>query len=158
MAMPEVAKLFGDEPFWPSIELIPVLVLGYYFVFLYSFPVNFEFYHQRTRTIAIGTCLTAGTNIALNYVLIPLWGMTGAAVATLLSYAALWLFHLILARVSIKSEYHFKEKRFYLYLLFTVMGTALFYVIEDMWYIRWFLFLVLAAAVLYRLKKQRSIF
>lgn len=158
MAMPEVVKLFGDEGFWGSIDVVPVLAVGFYFVFLYSFPVNFEFYHRKTKTIAIGTCFAAVANIAINYLLIPHFGMMGAAFATAVSYALLWIFHMVLARVFIKEEYHFRSKVYYPGLAATLGFAALFYVIKDMWYIRWPIFLCLAAAVLLKVIKQKAIF
>jgi O-antigen/teichoic acid export membrane protein len=42
----------------------------------------------RTRAVAASTLVAAGANIGLNLVLIPAWGIDGAALATLLAYAA----------------------------------------------------------------------
>ena len=61
-------------------------------MFLYSFPVNYEFYHKKSIHIAIGTSAAAVMNCILNYVLIPVMGMAGAAVATLIAYVMLWIF------------------------------------------------------------------
>ena len=44
---------------------------------------------RQTRWIALYTCLAAAVNIALNFALIPLLGQVGAALATLIAYAAL---------------------------------------------------------------------
>jgi len=157
-ASPEVAKLFGDSAFWDATKIIPLLAYGLYFVFLYSFPVNFEFYHRRTKTIALGTCLAAAVNVGLNIVFINLWGMIGAAVATAVSYIFLWIFHSILARLTIKEPYPFEDKP--LLLGFGAVSAALgiFYLIADMWYIRWVVFALLAAAILLKIKKQKTIF
>lgn len=158
MAMPEVVKLFSGSDFWDSITVIPILSFGLYFVFLYSFPVNFEFYHQKTKIIAIGTVMASVLNIVLNAIFIPLFGMIGAAVATALSYVILWLFHLILSNFVIKEEYHFKNFNFTGYILVMLAGMLLFYLIKDLWYIRWSLFAGLAIYILVRVKKQGSIF
>lgn len=157
-AQPEVVKVFANSEFHSSINIIPLLAFGMYFVFLYSFPVNFEFYHRKTKIIAIGTCLAAVVNIVLNYFLIPVWDMVGAAVATVSSYVVLWIFHSLLSRFVIKEEYHFKYKEFYIYLAITAAFTALFYLVKDMWYIRWPFCAVLGVLLLLRIKKQKSIF
>ena len=60
---PEVVKLFASEDFWSGTNLIPIMTVAYYMVFLYSFPVNYEFYHRETKIIAVGTCLAALVNI-----------------------------------------------------------------------------------------------
>lgn len=157
-AMPEVVKLFSSSEFWESVYSIPLLVFGLYFVFLYSFPVNFEFFHCKTKTIAIGTGLAALVNIMLNFVLIPIWGMYGAAIATVVSYVLLWIFHLLFARSVIKEPYHFAFKEFYGYLLAVAVAIAFFYVIVDLWYVRWPLCVCLGIVLLLRIKKQKSIF
>jgi len=158
LAMPEVVKLFGARDFWKSIELIPILVLGSYGVFLYSFPVNFEFYHCRTKTIAVGTCCAAFVNVVLNAVLIPLLGMWGAAAATAVSYIFLWLFHLFVAKVMIKEDYHFDFRFFYYYFCIVLITIAVFYFIKDLWLVRWMLFITVAVLLLMKTLKQKSLF
>ena len=158
MAMPEVVKLFAQSDFWPSIKIIPVLVAGIYFAFLYTFPVNFEFYYKRTKTIAVGTTFACAANIILNSILINKFGMMGAAAATLISYALLYLFHLFIAKVVIKEEYHYQYKFFYIYLAAVILFMFIFYLIIDMTSIRWFIFLIAAILVLLRIYKNKSIF
>ena len=52
--------------------------------------------HGRSAPLAITTVLCAGANLALNIVLVPHFGITGSAFATLLSYALLaWLLTLM---------------------------------------------------------------
>jgi O-antigen/teichoic acid export membrane protein len=46
------------------------------------------FIHRKTRTIMVIVLACAGLNIGLNFILIPRLGIIGAAVATLVSYAA----------------------------------------------------------------------
>ncbi len=158
MAMPEVVKIFAQKDFWFSIKIIPVLVLGFFFSFLYTFPVNFEFYYKKTKNIAIGTTSACIVNIVLNYLFINWFGMMGAAFATLVSYAALYLFHLIIVKFVIKEEYHYPYKFFYAYLAVAVVFTALFYIIADLPLVRWFIFAIAAVLILLRVFKNKSIF
>ena len=158
MAMPEVVKLFAQKDFWPGINLIPILALGIYFVFLYTFPVNFEFYYKKTKNIALGTLLAAIANICLNYAFIPKFGMMGAAAATLISYVLLYAFHLFMAKAVIKEQYHYPYKFFYAYLAVVVVFVALFYVIKDIIWLRWLIFVLSAALLLRRVYRNRSIF
>lgn len=158
MAMPEVVKLFAQSDFWPSIKIIPILIVGTYFVFLYTFPVNFEFYHKKTKMIAIGTALACVANIVLNYFLIHAVGMFGAALATMISYILLYLFHSFIAKVIIKQEYHYPYKFFYLYLAIFIIFVAVFYLIVDMVIIRWSIFFVAAILTVWKVYKNKSIF
>lgn len=159
MAMPEVVKVFASSDYWGSIDFIPILSVGIYFIFLYSFPVNFEFYHKRTKNIAVGTTLAGLLNVGLNFFLIQCMGMTGAAVATFISYVLLFVFHVIIAKFIIKEEYHYSGFRsFYICIPVVIGGTALFYVIKDMPVVRWILFVGIAAALLCRTIKNRTLF
>lgn len=158
MAMPEVVKLFAQSDFWSSIKIIPILVLGIYFMFLYTFPVNFEFYYKKTKTIATGTALACICNIILNYFLIQKWGMFGAATATMISYGLLYLFHLFIAHIVIKEKYHYPYKFFYVYLTVVIIFIAIFYLIIELVVIRWFIFFTTALMLLIRVLKNKSIF
>ncbi|MBQ4037092.1 MAG: flippase [Clostridia bacterium] len=158
MAMPEVVKLFVQKDFWGSIDVIPILVVGIYLAFLYTFPVNFEFYYKKTKNIALGTICAALINIGLNFVFVRLFGMIGAAVATMISYGALYLFHLIMARYVIKEEYHYPYKFFYFYLAVLLVFTGVYYLIADLLWLRWVLFAIAAAAALGRIIRNKSIF
>lgn len=158
MVMPEVVKRFVQEDFWPSIRLIPLLTIGIYFVFMYSFPVNFEFYYRRTKNIAVGTSMACLGNILLNILLIRQFGMLGAALATLAAYVLLYLFHLIMARFVIREPYHYPYRFFYVYLLIALGMTGLFYLLIDMALVRWAIAVVVAVLLLCRIIRNKSIF
>lgn len=93
MVSPEFVKVFADSKYWGGIKLIPLAVVSVYMVFLYSFAVNFEFYHRKTKWIAVGTTVAALINILANALFIPKFGMYGASIATLFSYILLFVFH-----------------------------------------------------------------
>jgi O-antigen/teichoic acid export membrane protein len=52
----------------------------------------------RLRTLAVAMGAAAGLNVALNALLIPRYGMTGAAVATSVGYASMFAFTVVAAR------------------------------------------------------------
>lgn len=156
---PEVAKAFSSEEYWSGFSLIPVMVIAYYFVFLYSFPVNYEFFHKKTKTIAIGTVFSAVVNVVLNLFMIKLWGIMGAAIATAISYFALFVFHHISAKYVIKTDkYHYKVRMFILPTAAIFVGAAVFFGFFDYWLIRWSIGAVLGLYLLFRVYKRKSIF
>ena len=158
LVSPEFTMLFASEDFWSGMSLIPVMVVSVYMVFLYSFPVNFEFYHKKTSVIAVGTCSAAVLNIVLNFLLIPVWGTMGAALATMAAYMLLFCFHQVLANRIGNGAYHYKSVMFLPGLGVLVCACAVFYLTADFWYIRWALALLTAALLIRRVVKQRSIF
>lgn len=156
---PEVVKVFSSEEFWSGTELVPIMTVAYYMVFLYSFPVNFEFYHKKTSIIAVGTCLAAVVNIVANYFMIPIWGIRGASLATMFSYMMLFFFHHIIAKFLIEDAvYHYKVITFIPGMIAVAATCAAFYLFLDYWYIRWIIGAILGVYILLRMYKQKSIF
>ena len=102
LVAPDLVQIFGDGRFPEGIYLTPIIMLGCYFMFLYTFPVGYETYKHKTVYIAVGTALAAGINVGLNFIFIPLWGSLGAAFTTLIAYIFLFLFHYIIASRIIK--------------------------------------------------------
>jgi O-antigen/teichoic acid export membrane protein len=84
-----VALTFRNPAFWPAASIVPVVVLAYLLhgaFLLTSIGIAIE---KRARYYPLITLVAASTNIGLNLVLIPGWGMLGAAWATVASYAAM---------------------------------------------------------------------
>lgn len=154
----EISYLMADESYWSGINIIPVLSFAVYFTFMYQFPVNFEFFHKKTKIIAAGTVGAGILNIILNAAMIPLWRMYGAAIATTLSYFALFLAHYIIVTHMKEYQYHLNWKVFIPGITGMLVGTVLFYALSSWWYIRWSLGIALGCLELYRIYKRKSIF
>lgn len=155
---PEVIKIFTPPPFWSGIRLLPYFVMSIYFVFLYSFPVNFEFYHRTTYLIAIGTIGAALVNIRLNYYMIPIMGMSGAALATLLAHIALFLFHDCIAKFVLPYKYHYSFVLFLPYILITALVVVLSSFIQQEFILRWSLGICFSLVFFYHIFKRKTIF
>lgn len=154
----EVFKIFAAKSFWEGEQLIPIVAVSYYFVFLYSFPVNFQFYHKKTLNIAVGTGISAVVNIILNCILIPRYSGYGAAIATLIAHVLLFLFHHILAKNIDKKAYNYSMKYFAFGVLIVILICAIYYLCEDIIIIRWGLGAFMGCAVLRRIMKERKLF
>jgi len=154
----EVSYIMADESYWSGLNIIPILALAVYFTFMYQFPVNFEFFYKKTKIIAIGTVGAGIFNIILNTVMIPMWGMYGAAIATALSYLALFFAHYYIVTHMKDHPYHLKIKAFVPGIIGMGIGSILFYVLSPWWYMRWGLGLGLGCFELFRIYKRKSIF
>lgn len=154
---PEILKLMSTPAYWDAIEILPPLIVGQYCVFLYSFPVNYEFFKMRTSSIAVGTLLAAALNIALVVWLVPKLGMMGAALATMVAYLLLFLFHLCIAR------FRLGDRNYPIWKLFAGLGVVvlfalLAYPLDGFPIVRWVVGLAILAAYGIRLYRVRSIF
>lgn len=83
---PEIIKVIASEEYHEAIWVIPPIVGAIYFIFLYPFFSNIEFYFEKTKFIMVASCVSAGMNIGLNYVFIPYFGYIAAGYTTLLCY------------------------------------------------------------------------
>lgn len=154
----EVSYLMGGKSYASGINTIPVLAFAVYFTFMYQFPVNFEFFHKRTKIIAVGTVVAAILNILLNLIMIPVWGMYGAALATALSYLFLFVIHYIIVKSMKDYPYHLSVKVFLPGILGMIIGSVAFYTLSSLWYVRWGIGIALGSYELIRVRKRKSIF
>lgn len=136
LIIPEIIKGVSTQDYWGGIAFIPAIVVAYYFNFLYFIPVNHEFYHKNTKYIALSTFLATATNLFLNFVMIPIWGMNGAAIATLIAYILLFLMHDIVARCIIK-QYKISWKVYIRGIIPMGVCWATTYILGSNYILRW---------------------
>ena len=154
----EVYGVFAPAEYWDGMKLLPIFTVGVFFVFLYSFPVNYEFYHKKTKSIAVGTVSAAGINIALNYFLIKSTGILGAVIATAISHGFQFLFHFIKAKRIKEGVFPFAIGDFVPYLAIVSCVCALYYILEPYWYVRWGIGAVLGLYMIAKIIRRKEIF
>ena len=154
----EVFRIYAKQSFWEGTELIPMFSIGYYFVFLYSFPVNYEFYNKKTKTIAIGTSGAAVCNIVLNYFLIKRWNIQGAVIATAVSHGLQFGFHYLSAKRINPGEFPFRIMDFIPGFLAVCITCVIYWFTREFWLIRWGLGVILGIYILIKIVKRREIF
>ena len=154
----EVFHLYAKQEFWPGTDLIPLFSVGYYFVFLYSFPVNYEFYNKKTRTIALGTSSAALVNIVLNYLMIGWWGIIGAVIATTVSHALQFIFHLVCAKRINPGEFPFSIADFIPGFIAVIVTCCVYWITKDLWYVRWGLGALIGTYLLIKIIRRKEIF
>lgn len=102
LVVPEMVLVMGGKKYAEGVLITPLIAAAYFFVFLYSFYSNYQFSQQKTKIIPIATTFAAIINIVLNTWIIPKFGVLGAAVSTLISYAVMFLLHYIISTYYLK--------------------------------------------------------
>ncbi len=154
----EVFHIYAKPNFWGGTDLIPLFAIGYYFVFLYSFPVNYEFYNKKTKIIAAGTTIAALSNIVLNYFLILRLGIQGAVIATAAAHGLQFLFHYINAKRIDPGKFPFVLKQFIPGFVAILVTSGLYWFTRDLLVVRWIAAGTLGIYILNRIIKRREIF
>ncbi len=100
----DAVRLVVDRSYFAALPLVPIVVLGYVFVFLYTLFFQYAAYRHRTGLISLNTFIAGFANIGLNYWLIPIYGYQAAAYTTLASFVLLFLLHYLNARVVLREH------------------------------------------------------
>ena len=152
---PEVYHVYGKRDFWSSTGIIPLFVTSYYLNFLCTFPVNYEYYHKKTKVVAAVTISSSLLNVALNYVLIKAMGMSGAALATVISHGVQLTLHHLYCRSLGKGSYPFPVKVWANYAAVFALVFGFVYAMEGFWFPRWGVGALLGIFELLRIKKRK---
>ncbi|MCK4354533.1 MAG: flippase, partial [Dehalococcoidia bacterium] len=85
----EILIVMTKPPFYEAYKVIPLIGLSYVLFGCY-FVLNAGIWlEKKTKYLALIVGVGAAVNLGLNYLLIPSYGMMGAAVATVISYVLL---------------------------------------------------------------------
>jgi O-antigen/teichoic acid export membrane protein len=83
---PIVLRIMATQKFYDAIPIIPYIVFAMFWQGIYFMSVNPLFYLKKTQYLAIISIISAIINISCNLLLIPIYGIYGAAISTIISY------------------------------------------------------------------------
>jgi len=89
----EIVMLMSDKKYYDGIGVVPLVIFGNALIQIYLIYVNFVFYKKKTIFISVATIFALAANIYFNYLLIPRYGIEGAAWATVIAYLLLCILH-----------------------------------------------------------------
>lgn len=92
---PMIMPLFAGKGFNSAYFYVPMLLLASIFQSFNSFLSSIYEASQKTTHSLISSVIGAVSNVILNLILIPLMGIMGAAVATMLSYLIVFIYRIV---------------------------------------------------------------
>ncbi|UCS93240.1 oligosaccharide flippase family protein [Echinicola marina] len=90
LAVPLIYELFINNDFIVNYYVVLWVLIGYSFFGMYKFVVNFLFYFKKTKLLAGITLVSSLINLILNFILVPVYGLLGAAVSTTIAFFILF--------------------------------------------------------------------
>jgi O-antigen/teichoic acid export membrane protein len=93
-----------DEKYHGAVGLIPYIALAYTIEGCRKIICGYLYVYSKTKLLASITTICAVLNIVLNYMLIPEYGLLGAAYATLVSFSCMTLFVLLASYVTVTKK------------------------------------------------------
>lgn len=104
-----ITHLFSAD-YSAATSILPWLALAFFANAIYYAPMNVLAQTAReTRAIPVMTLGAALVNIGVNFLLIPLYGIVGAAISTLLAYLFLAISIYLLSRRVVSVEYEYRR-------------------------------------------------
>ena len=76
----------ANNTYLDALKLIPILLVGIFFFFLYAMLSNVVFFYKKMFLFGLPAMISAVVNVILNYLLLPKYGYQIAALTTTVSY------------------------------------------------------------------------
>lgn len=101
---PEIIFIMAPIEYQDAKYVIPPVASSVLFIFLYNIFANIEFYFEKRKFVLYGSILSAGLNVLLNFIFIPLFGYFAAAYTTLICYILYCAMHAIFSKLICKNN------------------------------------------------------
>lgn len=100
---------FLDEKYIHGLSIVPLVLLAYFFSGAYSTLNAAPFFTDKTFLILIISAAGLLVNIAMNFLLIPVMEMNGAAVSTLITYFTMFVIMYYYSQKIYRIDYEWKR-------------------------------------------------
>ena len=105
----DVLQVMSAPAFLEAYKIVPIILLAYFFQACTDY-FDFGIYHSgKTKHMAYGTFTAAIVVIAFNFLLIPKFGIYGAAWATLIGFIARLIYYYQASQMLHKIEFQFRK-------------------------------------------------
>ncbi len=155
MIAPEAIKILSPSSYWQFEYVVP-FIIGSYFMLMYSICLSTLHYNKKNGVASWIVSAAAVMNVTLNYMLIPRFGGIAAAYTTVIAY--LFIYVVTSVYLVVKKQYYFQRKYFLLFSAGVVLMGVIFYIVRDMIWIRYVVFIVLLLIeALYLYTKRKTL-
>ncbi len=117
------------KAYWGGLDVVPLVLMAYLFYGIYINLMAGIYIEKKTKYLPVITGSAAVINIVFNFLLIPVYGIMGAGITTLISYFTMAV------GIYIVAQKYYYIKYDYLKILFifvcTLLTVILFYSLKD---------------------------
>lgn len=128
-----IFSIYVAPDYYEAWKYVPFLVFGYIFMTLSTFISTSYNVHKDSKGILFSGLFGAITNIFLNFLFIPLLGVSGAALATMFSYIVVFIYRLIDTKKYIKINIDLKHVFLITLVLISCVITYLDTIMNIVW-------------------------
>tara|TARA_B100001564_G_scaffold359442_1_gene381264 strand:+ start:3892 stop:5313 length:1422 start_codon:yes stop_codon:yes gene_type:complete len=134
------------EKFWGAEEIVPIVLFGYFFFGIYVLQLPGIYANNITNWVPIFRAIGAISNISLNIMLIPQYGVIGSAWATVLSFFIMSVVVFLKLNKKFDVKYNWRGILFpilsMLVLLFDIKNMFLQFMLPALYILVWYLIVV----------------
>lgn len=120
-----LGKSIIGKAYWSGLPIVPVVLMAYLFYGMYIIFSAGLYIKEKSGWVPFVSGFAAIVNIGANFLLIPFWGIMGAALATLLSYFVMAAGIYIVSQSMYKINY--ENKKILVMLISSVILGAIYY-------------------------------
>ena len=125
LVMKPFLAVYVSKMYYKAWMFTPYLVVGCVFLSIASFLGAYYTVNKDSKGFLYSSSVAAAINLALNYLLIPKIGIAGAALATAISYIAVFLYRAVDTKKYIFINV-FSKKHLVSYILLMLIGCSMF--------------------------------
>lgn len=125
LVMKPFLAVYVSKMYYKAWTFTPYLVVGCVFLSIASFLGAYYTVNKDSKGFLYSSSVAAAINLALNYLLIPKIGIAGAALATAISYIAVFLYRAVDTKKYIFINV-FSKKHLVSYILLMLIGCSMF--------------------------------
>lgn len=103
-----IARILYSNDFFVAWKYVPFILVGTVFNGIALFEGCIFTAVKKTRDVSITTIMGALVNTFLNFALIPVFGATGAALATMVGYCSIWIVRTIQLRKIVRMKVNWR--------------------------------------------------
>ena len=153
--LPFKGYLIGEQ-YWSGVTIVPVVLLSYIFLGMYTNFISGIYIEKKTRYLPQITGLGAFLNIIFCFLLIPAIGITGGALATLVSYLVMAIHVYLVSQRFYKVNYELAK--LFAVMLVNLVTIILFYLTynQGLFVIKATVSVVLSGLVVYITKLYKA--
>lgn len=156
VAFADVLKmlLLQNHSFWTAMDVVPLIILANFFLGIYTNLSVWYKLSDKTKMGAYISVIGAIVTLSFNFILIPVWGYRGSAIATVAAYGTMMTVSYYMGKKHYPIPYDIKKMGLYI-LLSTTLSAISFYVpVLRQTYVFGIAALIFFMAIIYRGEKE----
>lgn len=101
---PEIVGILAPKEYYEAVYLMPPMAAGMFLTAVGNMHSNVLLFYKKTQYIMISSVAAAALNVALNYIMIPIYGYQAASYTTLFAYIVLAVIQMVVGRWTERRE------------------------------------------------------